>query len=221
MMKPLQIAVSAAFLSVTVAGAAHAALLDFTDSSWSDMDGQSSYAFDVGGISGTITSSPTLINLTDWDGGTNTQGLVGNYDGIGISPGDGDEVGGSEALTITFDSSVNVTRIDFLDLFKTNDSDYEQVSVSASDGTVFTFSQNTSNTGTAGYFTTADTWTGFAGINSLTFSAVGPSDDTGSRANDFALAAVEVAAVPIPAALPLFLSALAGLGFVGFRRRKI
>ncbi|WPL10830.1 MULTISPECIES: VPLPA-CTERM sorting domain-containing protein [Thiorhodovibrio] len=30
----------------------------------------------------------------------------------------------------------------------------------------------------------------------------------------------KVSSVPIPAALPLFMSALAGLGFVGFRRRK-
>jgi hypothetical protein len=31
---------------------------------------------------------------------------------------------------------------------------------------------------------------------------------------------VSVAATPIPAALPLFISALADMGFLGYRRRK-
>ena len=36
----------------------------------------------------------------------------------------------------------------------------------------------------------------------------------------FSLALAPVGTVPIPAALPLFASAMAGLGFVGWRRRK-
>lgn len=215
-MKPFQTAITAAFLSVTAVGAAHAALLDFTASSWSAMDRASNYTFNVGGISGTITSSPNPINLTDWDGGSDTHGLAGRFDGIGISPSSGDEIGGSERLTITFDSAVNVTRIDFLDLFK-DSSGYESARVTA-DGTETVFSATAMNID-GGYYTTTTTGRGgFTGITSLTFEASGLGNDS-DGIEDFALAAVEVAAVPIPAALPLFLSALAGLGFVGFRRR--
>ncbi|EIC23434.1 hypothetical protein [Thiorhodovibrio frisius] len=49
----------------------------------------------------------------------------------------------------------------------------------------------------------------------LTFFALGDDDTLGGFIDD-----VKLTAVPIPAALPLFMSALAGLGFVGFRRRK-
>ena len=41
----------------------------------------------------------------------------------------------------------------------------------------------------------------------------------------FVIASIElegdISAVPVPAALPLFVSALAGMGFLGWRRKRI
>jgi hypothetical protein len=52
----------------------------------------------------------------------------------------------------------------------------------------------------------------------VTFRAGCYVSDCGTD-NDYLVAAAEVSQVPIPAALPLFLSALGGLGLIGWRRK--
>jgi len=56
--------------------------------------------------------------------------------------------------------------------------------------------------------------------NSVTFFAgCGVGASGCGTDNDYLVAAADVAVVPIPAALPLFLSALGGLGLIGWRRK--
>ncbi|EIC23433.1 VPLPA-CTERM sorting domain-containing protein [Thiorhodovibrio frisius] len=219
-MKSFQTAITAAFLSISAVGAAHAALLDFTDSTgWIS---KSSPTFDVGEISGKLTADGGSLNFTPFDGTSDdvSSDLYAHdssdaWDGIGIQD---DEIGDTEQLTITFNSSVNVSRIDFLDLFKKTGG-AESILVTAFKGEnqlhSETFTGNVFEAAGTGYFSGT---TAFNGIDRLVFSYLDGNDTSGI--GDAALAAVQVSAVPIPAALPLFASALAGLGFVGYRRRR-
>ena len=54
--------------------------------------------------------------------------------------------------------------------------------------------------------------------DALVFKAAAGNDNVGQA--DYALAAIEVTPVPLPAALPLFSTGLGILGFLGWRRRR-
>ncbi|EGV31206.1 hypothetical protein ThidrDRAFT_2072 [Thiorhodococcus drewsii AZ1] len=221
MKKTLGYFIGAALLGLTAVGTAHATtLFDFTDSSvWKNNVLTSTQD----GIKATLTTNPTAINFTKFDG---TKSNVGSdlyahsnpssaWDGVGIND---DEVGGTEVLTLAFGTAVNVTRIDFLDLFKTT-GDAEKVAVkffnNATELDTKDFDGIIDFTNGTGYLSAN---VSIANVTSLEFSWKSGNDGVGI--GDAALAAVQVSAVPIPAALPLFLSALTGFGFVGFRRRR-
>lgn len=207
---------------VTMAGAmgAAASTIDFTD------DG--SYVFSpvqatgtTDGIGWTLDSDPNTSFLTvdqDYDGTNAPTGstLALENDGIGVirSPiGPDDEVTfPAESLTMTFDSEVGVTGFYFLDLFGE-----ETVTIYA-DGdlvtplTIVTSTWGDTDNSQGGYIYYAFD----ASVTSLTFVPGALNDNRGRP--DFALAAIDLAPIPLPAAGLMLLTALGGLGLM--RRRK-
>lgn len=184
-----------------------AALLDFTDNSVG-------YTGTVDGIGYTLT--PTGGALDRSEGGPSgipgCSVLVCDNDGVGITGGkDNDEVDSDESLTLEFASAVYITGFHFLDLFKV-----EQVKVVV-DGDI-----------SSAFYIDAVLAPGVDGgylnyvlsspilASKLEFFAELSTGDQGD--NNYALAGVNVSAVPLPPAVWLFGSAIIGL--VGFRRNS-
>lgn len=154
---------------------------------------------DVSSVGGNLNSA------TGFDGGAaglallNDVGLVGTYDGFGI--GDDEVSAGLQSLTVDFSPAVNIVSVFLLDLFN---------------GEIATL-----NVG--GDFNGSNVAGGFLDIllnqtlSSITFTA---NAGGAINNNDFAIAGFEVAAVPLPAALPLLGAGFAALGFVGWRRKR-
>lgn len=159
-------------------------------------------------------------------------GLAYDGDGVGI---DNDEISGGtrplETLTLSFSDKVKIKAVHFLDLFFStpdmppgNGDRHEAVDViDTVTGTVlWTFVADQLLLNTAGDSDNGGNAIGgykygavdFIG-KSLTFRAAGSRDDT---TRDFALAAVNVSPVPVPAAGFLLLTAIGGLAAA--RRRK-
>jgi hypothetical protein len=205
---------------VTMAGAmgAAAATIDFTDNG--------SYTFNptsatgtTDGIGWTLDSTPNTSVLTNsqaYDGvAAPATSLALENDGIGVlltRETDDEVTFPAESLTMTFDGAVGVTGFYFLDLFGD-----ETVTIYA-DGDLVTPLTIVSATSAAGdnsiggytYYALNAT------VTSLTFVPGAGNDNAGNP--DFALAAIDLAAIPVPAAGLLLLTALAGLGLA--RRRK-
>ena len=117
---------------------------------------------------------------------------------------------------MTFDdTAVNITEIGFLDLFAP-DLETEETASWDSNG------MGVNEAGSIGGVGIPYGWVllsglDITGVTSIDFFV----DENIANANsDFALAYLNVTAVPLPAALPLFLSALAGLALLGRRQRK-
>jgi hypothetical protein len=187
----------------------------------------------VDGVNWTLTPIPAHDSLTNgqaYDGSNPPPApLAFENDGIGVSgsnceaPGDTDEVSNPcEAIKITFGAEVTVTDVSVLDLFGAEK--------------VFIFDDNGNLVGTihAGYAAGNNSYGGYAdgstgtgalfttGVQttSLTFVPGFQNDTPTSYGNpDFALAAITVASVPVPAAGLMLLGALGGLGLAK-RRRK-
>lgn len=117
----------------------------------------------------------------------------------------GTDSGGSATYTKVFDNKVDVGTTQWSSV---SDFGFEFSAKNGNKGSVTNLSAGTS----APTF-----WAMLEDNNTLVlwFSDSGNSDD-----RDFDDMGVRISAVPVPAALPLFVSALAGLGFVGYRRRK-
>jgi hypothetical protein len=206
---------------VTLAGAmgAAASIIDFTD--------EGSYTADptaatgtTDGVSWTLDSDPATSHLTfdqeiDGDAAPATPLALEN-DGIGVkrnADGPSDEVNfPRESLTITFDEAVQVTGFYFLDLYG-----FETVTIYA-DGSAIPLTVVTSpwgpNDNAEGGYVYWDL--GDTTVTSLTFMPGSSNDNRGTP--DYALAAIDLAAIPVPAAGLLLLTALGGLGLA--RRRK-
>lgn len=194
--------------------AAQATLIDFTGADWEQaiVNGGGATAT-IGNITLTSDNGSLTFNRKDSGGckaGQPTNGLTCDGDGIGIN---NDEItqGGSQQITLTFDKAVNITNIILLDLFSAErgydvNGDPTTGEIAIIEGTQY-FGPNLL---AGGYYAT-----GFSGqaITSIVFS--GNLDSF----SDYALAAIEVSAVPIPGAAILFGSAL--LGFFGFKRRRL
>jgi len=204
---------------VIMPAASQAALYDFTSAGWSGADGQAT--FTSGNVTAAALPSGNLLSSQAFDGSPAAcgSGLACARDGLGI--GDDEVTYGAaatrEVLRLTFNTAVNITGIDFLDLFQAQ----TQTSDPSTEVARFrvTFAGGSTADGTA-TGTALDT-TGFLrlatlfnNVKQIDFFAAAPSPEN----TDFAVAAISGAVVPIPAALPLLGSALAGLGVFGRRR---
>jgi hypothetical protein len=204
----------AAVAATGFAGAASAtSLIDFTDSSvWSS----GSSTDTVLGSTVSLTSVPPGSITVNNPGpvGVNDGGLGLAFDGDGLGVRDDEITSPGQSITVLFSGAgLNVAGFAFLDLFIADDaSEREVADVEFDDGTVMSFDAQSKGNGGFAYYAIAPKRT-----TSLTFTAESTND---KRADpDYALAAIEVAPIPLPAAGWMFISALAGMGFLSRRRR--
>ena len=199
----------------TLAPLSLGATLDFTDTAiWGGANGTTPFQATDDGITATLSSigGNMTTNATGDQAGCAASGtsLACGGDGIGIV---NDEVsgGGTQSLTLSFESTVNVNSISFLDLFQENPTETVTLLVMFAGGGSSSYTASSPG-GSPGGFLEWTAGSTLVGVDSIVFSA----GDLSS--NDFALAAVNVSAVPLPAAAWLFGSAL--LGLVTVARRK-
>ena len=208
-MKKQLLGVVAAFGLAFFASQASAATFDFTGVNELD---SSSKSFSAGGINLTVTagtfgtaSNPSNINF-------NTRLVDLDPDGLGADgPLDGDQVdggGGNDVLVFTFDTTVTIDSIVFGNV-DSND-DFSFGSVDGASYTRFVNFQDVVSPIAASSFLTLAERTGTA----FGIGAIGPFDN-------FTIKGLTVTAVPLPAALPLFMGALSLLGFLGWRRKRV
>jgi hypothetical protein len=179
----------------------------------------------------TILASPTPItNGQRQDGNTCPTGLDCSFDGIGIRD---DELGGNESVTFSWDAPVALTGIHFLDLFRASDNDpapetaqfvLTYADTNEADRTFTHSAVEVFGNRNSGYsffqFTVPQV------ISSLLFSVVDSGNDN-VGIGDYAIAGLEFTRattpnnpVPVPAAAWFMMSALAGYGALGRRRKK-
>lgn len=198
-----------------------AALLDLTDNSTlGALSGSgSSYTGTIDGIGFSLISTGGSINFNESYDGSLSMGcgiLKCEKDGVGVG---NDEVSSTtsvaQQLTLTFDSVVKISGLYFLDLYDgTSVQKGTEQSTITFDGVTVKKVDGVETSGQGGYAALSMSPI-FA--KTLVFSGDVSSafwDDTN---NDYALAGVDVSAVPVPAAAFLFAPAL--LGFMGLRRK--
>lgn len=220
---------------------AHAVFVDFTALQWDGIqasDNVTSSSNLVGGVGVTVSSTGGNLDTSEPflpSGALCSTGVGGSpafacqTDGIGIgldnSDPDRDEINGDEVLTITLSELVEVTAIYLLDFFFDGASEnQEQAEVDfGGDGVdevlvpLEEFNVLAPGNGFAPFFLTSS-----EAATVITFHAGMGNDAAGD--GDFAVAGIEFNIVedrpiPVPAALPLLLTGLVGLGFIGRRRR--
>jgi hypothetical protein len=196
-----------------------ASYIDFTDDiSLTPISG--GFQGSVDGIGFTLTSSIPGVNRTEgYDGDTNNPGCQDGggslrclIDGVGI---DNDEITMGQTLSLSFDTAVRITRLEFLDLYVGGGVEQATVSI---DGTLIDTVDATGSSGDGGY-AKLDLGGLILGLGqNIELTAALGEDFWDDRTNDYAFAAVTVSAVPVPAAFWLFGTAL--IGFVGMSRRR-
>lgn len=238
MMKSKLIAVA---LVAGLGSPAAASVLDFTTSSIGTGSTGGTTAFGVGytisGFGGTLTDA-THGNDNGCDSYA-CDAVGGSFDvGFGVDSGDSDnpnEVDGiddEEYVQVTFDKVVRI--LGFAGMLTYNDSlgrgtEQVKLSYSSDGGTTFdTILGDTQNTD-ADVGGTDNTF-GTVGLsfrdglllnaNVVRFSAAGTGTFDDGNANITA-AALEVAPVPVPAALPLLLAGMGAFGFAARRKKRM
>jgi hypothetical protein len=210
-----------------------AALLDFTGSAHLQAGPVSTYSGTFNGIGFTLSSNVGDISIVETYEGSKRTGCQSSggalacvSDGVGIDIGDpkidSDEINGinkpgqNQILTITFDQVVKISGFHFLDMYidPKNSHNREQATIIA-DGALLGTTSALENTGEGGYAQLIITP---ILAQTLEFSANFLPQFWDDSDNDYALAAVEVSAVPLPPAIWLFGTAIAGL--LGMRRPK-
>jgi hypothetical protein len=209
-------------------------LIDFTDrTQWDGKGAGANYSYDYGLFSATISTNPpqSANFVQNFDGPqsssycqANSGPIACGSDGLGVL---NDEIGFGQSVTVTFSRALHITSLHFLDLFKsTNDNGHERASLylNGDSSAAYHFDAvevlGASNgvaeddTRPLGGYLFANV--NFSNVNSMTFFAMeGFTDDAD---NDFALAGIDVQAVPLPAAGWLLIGGLGTL--IALRRRK-
>jgi hypothetical protein len=201
-----------------------AVLVNFTDSGLADGDytgerGATEMYFEGGGLSLTASGSSTeddpnpdgsvdvdqFAYLDSWSGGPGGLGVCADLSGDQCNPSSDDNITFGESLILVFSQAVTIDQITF------NNGDHDQnfsgdFELSIDGGATTTYSLTN-------IFNTPLTGTEFIFSN--------PNDQGGSDVSNeyqFYIGAMEVTAVPIPAAVWLFGSGLLGLVAVARRR---
>ena len=205
------------FVASFLCNSAMAAYIDFTDSNLFLLGNSSVFAGSVDGIGFMLTSSG--INRTEvYDGSSTNPGcqaggvggqLTCGNDGIGIG---NDEITTGQTLNLIFNTAVRITSIEFLDLYEGVRAEEATVSI---DGGISRSVIATGSSGDGGY-ANLDFLALVGADQNIEFTARNLYGDDGN--NDYALAAITVSAVPVPAAIWLFGTGLIGL--IGFSKRR-
>ena len=189
-----------------VAGVANAALIDFTNAG---AYGNGNLVISpanviTGTAAGGFTAVGTGGSFNISEAGPGAVGpLAGDNDGLGIN--DDEITNPNQSLTITFNQTVTLTNLYFLDHFAPE-------VVTVTNGTSESFASTiVYGPGGIGFTSWATSLTG----TTFTFT-VENANEIGRP--DFALAGIQTAPIPLPAGVVLLGGALAGLGLA--RRRK-
>jgi hypothetical protein len=234
-MKNILFGVSLVLSPLMMASVGNAAtLVDFTNSAdWTS--GQTSRDYG-NGVNVTVTATGGALTVTNpYDGGTAAGSCAGpgkvlacNQDGLGIIDDEVTGVSGTanlnESLLLTFQTPVDIGNLYFLDVFKAPASTGVTAlnGVSAGESVLFDV-----NGVFAGELFAQAAYASLGGYLSATVSLLnvstirfyaGLGKDDGSA--DFALAALSLTPVPVPAALPLFATGIAAVAYAGRRKRK-
>ncbi len=196
----------AAASMMVAASAVSAGVIDFTSAS-------TGTSGTINGVAWTMTGKPVQgnNNQTFDDGMTpaNSFGLAFDTDGYGVRD---DEIGPRESITITFAKAVRITGFAFLDLYESlMNPGTGEVGEMTIDNVVY----DTAYTGAAGGYSESIFGKPVM-ATSVKFTAVSSNDDRGVL--DGALAALQIAPIPLPAAGLMLLTALGGVA--ALRRRK-
>jgi len=229
---PRALALAAAVGAVAAAGSAGAATLDFTDrGQWNGSSGGATSSVDYGWFTAAIATDPvqSATFTENFDGPQSSSYCQANggplacqSDGLGIVD---DEISAGQSVTVTFSRALQVVGLHFLDLFTSSRGTEEAwLTLNGNDSVIHTFLGTETLRASSGI--AGDTRPGrlplrrgdFRGVTSMTF--FGPSIVGDNGDNDYALAGIQVAPIPLPAAGWLLLGALGALGGVAAKRRR-